>query len=910
MPNTVGKALPGKEPRNPESARQLKVQSHMEQKLAIAKDCVKKFDDAAAWIEQRYGHFTDKDAEDHVNDPLFDCKEARTAKLLMEATTQSAGSLLGIRDMQTHKRVGDYQNIMKTHPPQFVEVIERFPILCEHLTDLKELQKEDYQVYFAIWYLKEVLEDDPDMLLEVELSGGVLRDLKKNRIQWIKRKELLELIIQEKGGMAAPSPRMHKGAELEQKDQDTTRRHKMQMCIAQFVSWFSTDADRSSDFCALGVMGALKRKREETEKANKTMAAAKTDLDLKPAAKMSRKLLPYLLSADADEIEEQQSTSDEVELMGVASTAGVAAAMPYSAMSAEEQAFEASKMRGHPPFLKDTVIKHKCEFPGCEWIYSIEPNRTPLIPTIGGKLNVFTSWPSQNNQVRVLRTHWRTLHQAEKKGSNVFYPTYLQTEKVRRDTIESGLVKDEVSGKVSGKRAKELDKSNPLRHMTMYKRVAVSRFKASESISRPNKLLPHVRLAIGDRLTVSHTPPQNHHHHAHLLTISFSICQFPRWLAIINVDVKEKLQSSNEARNLLAVVTDLRKAAAWFTRFSEEFPDFETFHRLAKQKAAEDEEEDEEDDESSSPNKNDPHSQPYMFFVAVRAAARQTVCELVEYEKLSIKHPLSNMGSILDSSFNYEDVALTSKDLSSETMQALIGKGRQLNFKDGGNGDDGDDDCSNDGRVSGAGDGGGNDSNRIGKGDAGDGGGNDSNRIDKGHAGDGSKVTIGSVAAGSKGTNLVADSKGDRSIDVPLKPRLLSRGFTFTEERVLFKKGFLFDDRFTLSDNELLTGVSFGGLELHDANLYATVAIKLLAIAGAARWPFNGLQVWRFQPSGVLSTDMNQLHRLRQNCVAEQFDACATKYNGSMPLWEESTGTHKSLMYKDLAVFNAMYPDG
>jgi hypothetical protein len=108
----------------------------------------------------------------------------------------------------------------------------------------------------------------------------------------------------------------------------------------------------------------------------------------------------------------------------------------------------------------------------------------------------------------------------------------------------------------------------------------------------------------------------------------------------------------------------------------------------------------------------------------------------------------------------------------------------------------------------------------------------------------------------------------------------------------------------------LLAGVSFGGLELHDADLYATVAIKLLAIAGAARWPFNGLQVWRFQPSGVLSTDMNQLHRLRQNCVAEQFDACATKYNGSMPLWEESTGTHKSLMYKDLAVFNAMYPDG
>jgi hypothetical protein len=52
----------------------------------------------------------------------------------------------------------------------------------------------------------------------------------------------------------------------------------------------------------------------------------------KPAAKISHKLLPYLLSADTDEVEEEQSTSDEVELMGVAATAGVAAAMPHSAM--------------------------------------------------------------------------------------------------------------------------------------------------------------------------------------------------------------------------------------------------------------------------------------------------------------------------------------------------------------------------------------------------------------------------------------------------------------------------------------------------------------------------------------------------------------------------------------------------
>jgi hypothetical protein len=69
--------------------------------------------------------------------------------------------------------------MMKTHPPQFVEVIERFPVLCEHLTDLKELQTEDCQVHFAIWHLKEVSEDDPDRL-EVEVSCGVLNGLKKN----------------------------------------------------------------------------------------------------------------------------------------------------------------------------------------------------------------------------------------------------------------------------------------------------------------------------------------------------------------------------------------------------------------------------------------------------------------------------------------------------------------------------------------------------------------------------------------------------------------------------------------------------------------------------------------------------------------------------------------------------------
>jgi hypothetical protein len=90
MANTAGKVLPGKEPRNPKSARQWKVQSPMELKLAMAKDCVKRFDDAAAWIEQACGHSTDKDAEDHVDDPLFDCKEARTAKLLMEATRKAA----------------------------------------------------------------------------------------------------------------------------------------------------------------------------------------------------------------------------------------------------------------------------------------------------------------------------------------------------------------------------------------------------------------------------------------------------------------------------------------------------------------------------------------------------------------------------------------------------------------------------------------------------------------------------------------------------------------------------------------------------------------------------------------------------------------------------------------------------
>ena len=133
---------------------------------------LEKFNDAAVWIVEIYGSLTKKEMAAHLADATFDCREGWPCKVLMEATSREAANMLLQRvHNDTCERVGEFHDMIEKDPPDFVQVLQRHPSLVEKVFDLNTIITHyDYILYFPIWYLQELMHDDPK-LLELDVSN-------------------------------------------------------------------------------------------------------------------------------------------------------------------------------------------------------------------------------------------------------------------------------------------------------------------------------------------------------------------------------------------------------------------------------------------------------------------------------------------------------------------------------------------------------------------------------------------------------------------------------------------------------------------------------------------------------------------------------------------------------------------